>query len=98
VDQPILKLLGFVSYGLYLIHVLVFRVTEMLFFSLWPMFGHVGSTGLMLIRFVRGSCLAILLAYLSRRSLEEFFLRMGFSSSRRSTIATQAAGAWVLHP
>jgi hypothetical protein len=34
----------------------------------------------MLLRFVAGSSLAIAFAYLSRRSLEEKFLRMGFAS------------------
>jgi hypothetical protein len=32
------------------------------------------------LRFVMGSGLAIAVAYLSRRSLEEGFLRMGFAS------------------
>ncbi len=83
VDRPILKLLGYVSYGLYLIHVLMFRVTELLFSRLWPILSSLGSTRVMLIRFLLGSCLATLIAYLSRRSLEEFFLRMGFSSRNR---------------
>jgi peptidoglycan/LPS O-acetylase OafA/YrhL len=31
VDRPLLKFLGFISYGLYLIHVLAFRFVEILF-------------------------------------------------------------------
>jgi peptidoglycan/LPS O-acetylase OafA/YrhL len=85
VDRPILKLLGYISYGLYLVHVLMFRVTEILFSRLWPVLGFLGSTRVMLIRFLLGSCMAILIAYLSRRSLEEFFLLLGFSSAGKGT-------------
>jgi hypothetical protein len=39
----------------------------------------------MLLRFVAGCGLAIAVAYLSRRSLEEKFLRVGFASKPRRT-------------
>ena len=81
VDRPVLKFLGFVSYGLYLIHVLVFRLAEILFARpLLALYSAGNPTAAMLLRFAAGSGLAIGVAYLSRCSLEEKFLRMGFAS------------------
>ena len=81
VDRPVLKFLGFVSYGLYLIHVLAFRLAEILFARpLLALHSAGNPTAAMLLRFAAGSGLAIAVAYLSRRSLEEKFLRMGFAS------------------
>jgi peptidoglycan/LPS O-acetylase OafA/YrhL len=78
VDRPVLKSLGLISYGLYLIHVLAFRITEIL---LSHVFSIMVSTGkpisAMLLRFAIGSGFAIALAFLSRRSFEEKFLRIG---------------------
>ena len=82
VDRPVLKFLGFISYGLYLIHVLAFRLAEILFARpLLALFSAGNPTAAMLLRFLAGSGLAIGVAYLSRRSLEEKFLRMGFASN-----------------
>jgi peptidoglycan/LPS O-acetylase OafA/YrhL len=81
VDRPLLKFLGFISYGLYLVHVLAFRLAEILLAR--PLLGLASANqtaGAMLLRFCAGSTLAIVLAYWSRRSLEERFLRIGFSS------------------
>jgi peptidoglycan/LPS O-acetylase OafA/YrhL len=81
VDRPVLKFLGFISYGLYLIHVLAFRLAEKLFSRPLLALSSAGNpTAAMLLRFAAGSGLAIAVAYLSRRSLEEKFLRMGFAS------------------
>lgn len=81
VDRPVLKFLGFISYGLYLIHVLAYRLAEILFSRpLLALSSGGNPTAAMLLRFVAGSILAIAVAYLSRRSLEEKFLRMGFAS------------------
>jgi len=81
VGRPALKFLGFISYGLYLIHVLAFRLAEILFARpLLALFSAGNPTAAMLLRFLAGSGLAIAVAYLSRRSLEEKFLRMGFAS------------------
>jgi peptidoglycan/LPS O-acetylase OafA/YrhL len=86
VDRPFLKFLGFISYGLYLVHLLAYRLAEILF-SHW--FSQLISSGwpttAMLLRFVAGSVLAIVVAYISRRSLEEKFLRMGFASRHTRT-------------
>ena len=80
VDRPVLKFLGFISYGLYLIHVMAFRVAEILFLRpLLALSSGGNPAAAMLLRFIAGSSLAIALAYLSRRWLEERFLRMGFA-------------------
>jgi peptidoglycan/LPS O-acetylase OafA/YrhL len=81
VDIPFLKFLGFISYGLYLVHLLGYRLAE-IFFSRWypPLISSGQPTGAMLLRFLAGTVIAIVIAYASRRSLEEKFLRMGFAS------------------
>ena len=81
VDRPVFKFLGFISYGLYLIHVLAYRLAETLFSRpLLALSAGGNPTTAMLLRFIAGSSLAIAVAYLSRRSLEEKFLREGFAS------------------
>ncbi len=83
VDRPFLKFLGFISYGLYLVHVLAFRFTDMVLSRPFAVLASTGKpTVAMLVRFAVGSALAIGVAYLSRRSLEERFLRLGFASRR----------------
>jgi peptidoglycan/LPS O-acetylase OafA/YrhL len=83
VDRPFLKFLGFISYGLYLAHVLAFRFTDMVLSRPFAVLASTGKpTVAMLVRFAVGSALAIGVAYLSRRSLEERFLRLGFASPR----------------
>jgi len=77
--NPVLEFLGFISYGLYLVHVLSFAVIDSLFSpKLSSMITILGPTAAMLVRFVLGGGLAIGVAYLSRRSLEEIFLKMNF--------------------
>ena len=81
VDRPFLKFFGYISYGLYLVHVLAFRLTDVLLSR--PLFALTSGgnpTAAMLVRLLAGSALAIAVASLSRRSLEEHFLRMGFAS------------------
>lgn len=90
VDLPILKFLGFISYGLYLIHVLAFRITEILLSHLFPMLVAAQKPTLaMLLRFVVGSSLAITAAFASRRSLEEYFLRRGRGHRSGSLISSK---------
>jgi len=79
VDRPILKFFGFISYGLYLVHVLAFRGAERLLAPVWaPLLSTAGPGVAMVLRFMAGAGLGIGIAYLSRRSLEEKFLRMRF--------------------
>lgn len=83
VHSSVLKFFGFISYGLYLVHVLAFKLVEILFAGAFPLLISAGMpTAAMLLRFLIGSTLAIGVAYLSRRSLEEKFLRMGYASIR----------------
>jgi peptidoglycan/LPS O-acetylase OafA/YrhL len=93
VDSPLLKFFGFISYGLYLVHLLTFRLVEILF-SGWlsPMVHSGWPTAAMLLRFLGGCMAAIVVAYVSRRSLEEKFLRKGFAS--RAIGVTPAARNW----
>jgi peptidoglycan/LPS O-acetylase OafA/YrhL len=79
VDRPVLKFFGFISYGLYLIHLLTFHLVERLLNPLWaPLISIAGPTATMFLRFALGAGAGIGIAYLSRRSLEEKFLRMRF--------------------
>ncbi len=81
IDQPILKFFGFISYGLYLVHILAFRISEVLLsHPLAALVTRGQPTLAALLRFSGGIILAIGIAYLSRRSLEERFLRMGHNS------------------
>jgi peptidoglycan/LPS O-acetylase OafA/YrhL len=88
IERPVLRFLGYISYGLYLIHVLAFRAAERLL-SRWSWIAAIHPLGATLLRFVIGAGLAILIAYLSRRALEEKFLQMG-SRSRRSVTPAEA--------
>jgi peptidoglycan/LPS O-acetylase OafA/YrhL len=78
VDRPALRFFGWLSYGLYLVHVFAFHVIDVAFgrglLMLHPASNPVAA---MLLRFALGSALAIGLAYLSRRSLEAKFLATG---------------------
>src|SRR5579862_2957967 len=90
VDRPVLRFFGYISYGLYLIHLLAFRVADILL-SHSHLLAAGQTSASMLLRFVVGSCLAVLIAYVSRRSLEEKFLRLGFTSRKTGLAASVAA-------
>jgi peptidoglycan/LPS O-acetylase OafA/YrhL len=72
-----LRFIGRISYGLYLVHLLVFRMYDKACRrfapSLLPTDGHFS---IVLARFAVAGCTAILIAYLSRRFFEEPFLRL----------------------
>lgn len=88
VDRPLLKFFGFISYGLYLIHVLAFHTAEKLLAPVWRgVISGAGPTSAMLLRFALGSGLGITLAYCSRRSLEEAFLRRRFKPNTTQAMA-----------
>lgn len=83
VDRPFLKFMGFISYGLYLVHILAFKLVELLFSHLSQLIINAGMpTAAMLLRFLTGAGLAIGIAYLSRVSLERSFLSGEFQRLR----------------
>jgi peptidoglycan/LPS O-acetylase OafA/YrhL len=77
VNQPVLQFFGQISYGVYLIHMLVFdledRITSRLFPSLSPVNGHFG---VMVLLFSIAASFTVMIAYLSRWYYEEPFLRL----------------------
>ena len=68
VQNPLLRFFGYISYGLYLIHVLAFNAFD--YFVQWR-----GLSGLAL-RFACAAGAATLVAWLSRRYFEDRFLKM----------------------
>ncbi|MFZ0817191.1 MAG: acyltransferase [Candidatus Sulfotelmatobacter sp.] len=77
VNNSMLRFLGYLSYGLYLDHLLAFRVYDWTcrryFPQLVPLTGHFG---LVFLRFALAAGGAVAAAYLSRRYFEERFLRL----------------------
>jgi len=77
VQHRTLTFFGEISYGLYLLHMLVFNIFDNFqhrFFPLIPEFrGHIE---VMTVRFLIGGSVAVFLAFLSRRYFEEPFLRL----------------------
>jgi peptidoglycan/LPS O-acetylase OafA/YrhL len=94
VDRPILKFFGFISYGLYLVHLLAFHLTEVLLSR--PLAALIASDKPLLAAFLRfggGLALGTAIAYASRRSLEEVFLRIGRRSGRTPMVAADEAAS-----
>lgn len=73
--RSVLIFLGYISYGLYLIHQLVFMLYDRLFAGTWVGDFHYQLAPLFL-RIAVCVSVSILLAYLSRRYFEEPFLRL----------------------
>ena len=74
VNVSLLAFLGYISYGLYLIHLLIFRLYDQLIRDCWPKLQpHDGQFGLVALRFVCVAGLSVGLAYLSG-GFEERFL------------------------
>lgn len=80
VDRPILKFYGFISYGLYLAHIFAFHASDILFSNRLSILINWKPMIATLLHFASGLLLGTVIAYLSRRSLEERFLRVGCSS------------------
>lgn len=80
VDRPILKFYGFISYGLYLAHIFAFHASDILFSNRLSLLINWKPMIATLLHFASGLLLGTVIAYLSRRSLEERFLRVGYSS------------------
>lgn len=79
VDRPILKFYGFISYGLYLVHILAFQLSQLLLARPLRILTASGKPAMViLLRFSGGVVLGTAIAYLSRRWLEEGFLRIRY--------------------
>jgi peptidoglycan/LPS O-acetylase OafA/YrhL len=90
VNSTVLVFFGYISYGLYLIHPMVFRLYDKVTGRFWPWLQpSVGHFGLIVLRFAVVSAVAVGLSYLSREYYEEWFLR------RKERIAPQPAGTPV---
>lgn len=77
VNVPTLRFLGYISYGLYLDHMLAFRIYDRICRHFLPQFfASDGHFALVLLRFALAGGGAIGVAYLSRRFFEERFLRL----------------------
>ena len=76
VNSTILAFFGYISYGLYLIHPMIFRLYDKVTGRFWPWLQpSVGHFDLIVLRFAVVSAVAVGLAYLSREYYEEWFLR-----------------------
>src|SRR5258705_3617532 len=70
-----LQFFGRISYGLYLIHYLMFDAYDAVAACYFPrLTPDAGGGGLLWVRFLTASAVAILIAWISRETLEEFFL------------------------
>ncbi|MBZ5721613.1 MAG: acyltransferase [Acidobacteriia bacterium] len=77
VNRPVLQFLGEVSYGVYLIHMLVFDVVDHAVSRVAPtLVATQGDFGRILLRFCLGASCTFAVAYLSRWYFEEPFLRL----------------------
>jgi peptidoglycan/LPS O-acetylase OafA/YrhL len=77
VNLPVLRFFGYLSYGLYLYHMLAFRMYDRICRNYFPqLIPSNGHFKLVLLRFVLAGGGALAIAYLSRRFFEERFLRM----------------------
>lgn len=104
VQRPILQFFGEISYGLYLIHTLVFDIIDHFSPRVLPSMGRLavqGYFGMMVVRFLVAGGLTVGFAWLSRRFFEECFLELkdrwtaapesGSAGAERVQSATQVA-------
>jgi peptidoglycan/LPS O-acetylase OafA/YrhL len=93
VQRPMLRFYGYISYGLYLIHLLVFETYDKFVRNHWSQLPpSIGHFGIMTLRFAVCAGVSTGLAYLSRRYFEEPFLRMK-DRFARTTIASTVNNA-----
>jgi len=72
-----LRFFGYISYGLYLIHLLIFSLYDTICAKIWPgLLPTSGQFGVVVLRFGVAGGLAVGASYLSRKYFEERFLRL----------------------
>jgi peptidoglycan/LPS O-acetylase OafA/YrhL len=72
-----LKFFGYISYGLYLIHLLIFSLYDTICAKVWPsLLPTSGHFGIVVLRFALAGGSAVCVSYLSRKYFEEKFLRL----------------------
>jgi len=77
VSSSVLRFFGYISYGLYLDHILAFRMYDTILGRYWPaLIPSNDRFGLVLLRFALAGGLAVAAAYLSRKYFEEKFLKL----------------------
>lgn len=77
VNNSVLRFFGYISYGVYLVHFLVFRFYDLFVVRFWPGLNPtVEHFSLVWLRFVVVAAASTGLAYLSRKYYEERFLRL----------------------
>jgi peptidoglycan/LPS O-acetylase OafA/YrhL len=77
VHSSFLEFFGYISYGLYLVHPMVFRIYDKVTGRFWPWLQpSAGHFGLIVLRFAAVSIIAVSLAYISRKYYEEWFLQL----------------------
>ncbi|MGO9304145.1 MAG: hypothetical protein ACLP3R_10655, partial [Candidatus Korobacteraceae bacterium] len=93
VNRPVLQFFGEISYGVYLIHMLVFDLEDYVVGRFFPsLSGLRGHFGVMVLLFVIAAGIAVAIAYLSRWYFEEPFLRLKRRFEGRGTEPGAALG------
>ena len=88
VNYATLRFFGYISYGLYLIHLMVFRIYDKLLMHYRPQWlPSDGHFGLVVMRFLVAGSAAVGLAFLSRRYFEESFLKLKNRLTRDDALA-----------
>ncbi|HSS99383.1 MAG TPA: acyltransferase, partial [Terriglobales bacterium] len=82
----VLEFFGRISYGLYLIHMLSFDFANTIFATYFPGATLQSNFALVGLRFLLASGPAIVIAYLSRRYFEEWFLQLKRSAKNDASI------------
>jgi peptidoglycan/LPS O-acetylase OafA/YrhL len=77
VNNSVLQFFGYISYGLYLVHPLIFRLYDKFTQMFWPRLQpSVLHFDLVVVRFVVVGAVAIGMSHVSRKYYEEWFLRL----------------------
>ena len=92
VNHRSLQFLGEISYGVYLIHMLVFDVVDRAYSRVAPgLIAKPGNFSLIVLRFCVGGAATVAVAYLSRWYFEEPFLRLKDRLSQRTSAPEHAS-------